>query len=57
MSPVYDFKCNSCGTEVELTASMGDDSVLPACSCGATMSRVYSAPGVIFKGNGWGSKS
>lgn len=26
------------------------------CKCGLTLKRVYTAPGLVFKGNGWGGK-
>jgi putative FmdB family regulatory protein len=54
--PTYDFKCISCNKITEIIAGFNDAVVEPIC-CGMKMSRFYSSPGIIFKGNGWASKS
>ena len=53
--PTYDFKCNTCGITVEVFASV-DDQAAPRCDCGEMMQKVYSAPGIVFKGTGWAGK-
>lgn len=54
--PTYDFKCNSCGITVEVTRSVDEDSAL-RCDCGEMMFKIFSSPGIVFKGTGWGGKS
>jgi putative FmdB family regulatory protein len=53
--PTYDFKCNTCGITVEVVASV-DDQAAPKCDCGEMMQKIYSAPGIVFKGTGWAGK-
>jgi len=53
--PTYDFKCNACGITVEVFANV-DDQAAPKCDCGEMMQKVYSAPGIVFKGTGWAGK-
>ena len=56
MSPVYDFKCPSCSGKIEQSRGFNEDTPAPMCGdCLVTLERVYSAPGVHFKGSGWGS--
>jgi putative FmdB family regulatory protein len=47
--PRYDFKCNVCQEIKEVT-----EPIPPACTtCGEQMVRVWSAPGIQFKGSGF----
>jgi len=59
MSPIYDFKCPRCGITIEQTRGYDDDTPAPTCGdCLMSLERVYSsAPGIIFKGDGWAGKS
>jgi len=56
--PTYDYKCPQCSGRFEQNVTMDERAVAPMCGdCIVPMERVYSsAPGVIFRGNGWGSK-
>ena len=57
MMPTYEYSCNECGTygSQHRTYKEGDGGM--SCpKCNVEMSRIYSAPGLIFKGNGWGGK-
>lgn len=50
----YQYKCNQCNSELEVERSMQDEERAPICmDCHATMSRVWSAPAIEFKGKGW----
>lgn len=51
--PVYQYKCRSCGREIETTYSIHNVPKTMECFCGGKLHRVYTAPGVIFKGDGW----
>ena len=49
--PAYDYKCNTCGNQQEVTKEIGDDT-LPLC-CGTSMNRLWSAIPTIFKTGGF----
>lgn len=58
--PKYTFKCGHCGDTEDVFWSIVShiDSVTPICeTCEKPMSRVFTAPAVVFRGGGWGSKS
>jgi putative FmdB family regulatory protein len=47
--PNYDFKCNTCGTMVEVQ----DPTPTGCTTCGYTMERVWTAPAIKFNGTGF----
>ena len=51
--PSYEFRCEVCGGSQTVSASMTAEVVAPLC-CGQLTGRVWSSPGVVFKGTGWG---
>ena len=57
--PTYEFKCPECNARDELSVKVDliEHKVLFCRTCGLEMRRVYSAPGIVFKGSGWASKS
>jgi putative FmdB family regulatory protein len=50
--PIYEFECKVCQISVEVDRSIHEERN-PIC-CGQAMNRLYSAPGISFKGKGWG---
>ena len=55
--PTYEYSCNECGTYGSVHKSYDDDVTDMRCpKCDLQMSRIYSAPGLIFKGGGWGGQ-
>jgi putative FmdB family regulatory protein len=52
--PVYDFKCSECGLLAEIVASIDETPVVTCPDCDLLMGKVFSAPVVTFKGEGWG---
>ncbi|MFN2167403.1 MAG: FmdB family zinc ribbon protein [Anaerolineae bacterium] len=51
--PIYEYECNTCGVHFERRQSF-NDTRLPDCPNGHHGThRVYSAPGIVFKGSGW----
>lgn len=51
--PIYEYECSTCGMHFERRQSFGDNSV-PTCPNGHNgVHRVFSAPGIVFKGSGW----
>jgi putative FmdB family regulatory protein len=56
--PTYEYSCNECGTYGSVHKSYNDDIGPMSCpKCNLQMSRMYSAPGLIFKGKGWGKNA
>lgn len=51
--PLYDFKCNSCSKTSTITLSINADEFVMKCVCGQAMTRIYTAPAVTFKGQGF----
>jgi putative FmdB family regulatory protein len=55
--PTYDYKCSACNAVKPVTASFDEEVIAPKCdSCLLVMARDWCAPGIIFKGTGWGGK-
>lgn len=53
--PTYNFGCRACGNVVTLSipfALADDDQFCPRCNGG--LRRIFSSPGISFKGTGWG---
>lgn len=51
--PIYEYQCDTCGSHFEQRQAFGDQG-LPLCPNGhPSVHRVYTAPGVVFKGSGW----
>ena len=51
--PLYEFRCESCGHEVETLMAFSDP-VPTACEvCGGPLKKLLSAPAVQFKGSGF----
>jgi len=52
--PVYEFTCSTCGQLFEKTLPVGADQAGVRCPAGhRTARRMFSAPGVQFKGSGF----
>jgi len=52
--PIYEYRCNACGHELEALQKMSDDPLkdCPACEK-AELKKQISAAGFRLKGNGW----
>ena len=54
LMPTYEYSCNECGTYGSVHKSYDDEVRTMSCpKCNLSMTRMYSAPGLIFKGKGW----
>ena len=50
----YDYRCPDCNSELTIERSIHEDAKDPGCFvCHITMSRVYDAPAIQFKGRGF----
>lgn len=51
--PIYEYRCDVCGAMFDKMTSFGDAST-PICPNGhAVTHRVFSPPGIVFKGSGF----
>jgi len=50
--PTYEYRCPLCNLQMELELPMEHDLVRWQ-DCGAQANRIYSAPGLVFKGKGF----
>jgi putative FmdB family regulatory protein len=51
--PLYEFRCESCGHEVETIMAFSDPLPTACEACGGTLKKLLSAPAVQFKGPGF----
>jgi putative FmdB family regulatory protein len=52
--PIYEYRCNACGHELEKIQRMSDAPLVDCPDCGqAKLRRLVSAPGFRLKGGGW----
>jgi len=52
--PIYEYRCNACGHELEKIQRMSDAPLEDCPDCGqAELRRLVSAPGFRLKGGGW----
>ena len=49
---IYEYECLLCNIRYELEQPITSNST-PLC-CGTNMRQIYHAPGISFKGKGWG---
>ena len=52
--PIYEYRCGSCGHELEKLQRMSDPELTDCPDCGeSALSRLVSAAGFRLKGSGW----
>ena len=52
--PIYEYRCNSCGHELEKLQRMSDDPLTDCPSCNeSALRRLISPAGFRLKGSGW----
>lgn len=51
--PLYEFRCESCGHEVETLMAFSDPVPTTCEACGGALKKLLSAPAVQFKGSGF----
>lgn len=52
--PTYEFKCPKCLVTVEQEFSVYSNASMWCQPCQTQMEKQFTAPGIIFKGTGWG---
>ncbi len=52
--PIYEYRCEACGHELEVMQKMSEPPLTDCPACGkATLSKMISAAGFQLKGSGW----
>ncbi|MEK6561241.1 MAG: FmdB family zinc ribbon protein [Nitrospirota bacterium] len=51
--PIYEYKCNKCGTKLEVIQKLSDQPITVCVKCNGAMSKLISPAGLVFKGSGW----
>jgi putative FmdB family regulatory protein len=51
--PIYEYRCNDCGHQFEVSQRMSDDPIAECEVCGGQVTKVLFAPAIHFKGSGF----
>jgi len=51
--PIYEYKCDKCGTVFEKRQRFSDEPLTTHAECGGSVRRLLSAPAFQLKGTGW----
>ena len=51
--PIYEYVCQSCQVRFEVKQKVSDPPVSGCVRCGQAVTKVISAPAIMFKGGGW----
>ncbi|HKW86600.1 MAG TPA: FmdB family zinc ribbon protein [Nitrospiraceae bacterium] len=51
--PIYEYLCHSCHHRFEAKQRVSDPPLHSCARCGQAVTKVISAPAIMFKGSGW----
>jgi len=52
--PIYEYRCQSCGNQIEVTQRMSDAPLVHCDKCGEdALKKLISATSFVLKGSGW----
>jgi len=51
--PIYEYRCNECGHQFEVSQRMSDDAISECEVCGGQVTKMLFAPAIHFKGTGF----
>jgi putative FmdB family regulatory protein len=51
--PIYEYVCQSCAHRFEVRQKFSDAPMTSCGRCGQAVSKIISAPAIMFKGSGW----
>ncbi|MFW6597395.1 FmdB family zinc ribbon protein [Propionibacteriaceae bacterium Y2011] len=51
--PTYQYRCTSCGSDLEVVQKFTDPSLTECPECAGALKKVFNAVGVVFKGSGF----
>jgi putative FmdB family regulatory protein len=51
--PTYEYRCTSCGEDIEVVQSFADAPLTTCDTCGGILRKVFTPVGIVFKGSGF----
>lgn len=51
--PKYEYACKSCGERLEVVQSFADATLTECLACGGPLRKVFTPPGIAFRGSGF----
>lgn len=51
--PLYEYRCDQCGSTFETIQKFSDEPITVHENCGGAVHRLISSPALQFKGSGW----
>ena len=51
--PIYEYVCQNCRHQFEVRQKFSDDPISNCVRCGKAVTKIISAPAIMFKGSGW----
>jgi len=51
--PLYEYRCEKCGSRIEKIQKFSDSPLTTCEKCGGDLTRLLSAPAIQFKGSGF----
>jgi putative FmdB family regulatory protein len=51
--PTYEYRCRTCGHQLETVQSFTDDALTTCGECGGPLRKVFGTVGIAFKGTGF----
>jgi len=51
--PIYEYACTACRHRFEVKQKMSDSPLTSCERCGEAITKIISAPAIMFKGSGW----
>lgn len=51
--PIYEYVCQGCRHQFEVKQKFSDEPISSCVRCGQAVTKIISAPAIMFKGSGW----
>ena len=51
--PIYEYRCRECSHQFEAQQAFTDDALTECPNCKGKLKKLFSAPGITFKGSGF----
>jgi len=51
--PTYEYRCEHCDENFDVMQSFQDEPLTACPTCGAPVKKVFTTPGIVFKGSGF----
>jgi len=51
--PIYEYQCEACDHKFEVIQKVSDRPIKRCVLCRGKVTKILSAPGLLFKGSGW----